>query len=72
MTNMETEISKAIKLAYKGKKTVEWKDIVESVNKSGVAIKNWMLVRNILQGSFINKGKLARTSNLRDEIYKVS
>ena len=54
-----------------GKKKVSWEQIVKAVNESGMVIKNWMKVRNVLQW-FINNGRLSRTSDVRVEEYAVS
>jgi hypothetical protein len=54
-----------------GKKKVSWEQIVEAVKESGMVIKNWMKVRNVLQW-FINHQRLTRTSDLRVEEYIIS
>ena len=54
-----------------GKKKVSWEQIVNAVKESGMVIKNWMKVRNVLQW-FISNNCLTRTSDLRVEEYAVN
>ncbi len=51
-----------------GKKKVSWEQIVAAVKESGMVIKNWMKVRNVLQW-FINNERLVRSSDLHVEEY---
>ncbi len=53
-----------------GKKKVSWEQVVSAVKESGMVIKNWMKVRNVLQW-FISNSRLVRTTDLRVEEYLV-
>jgi hypothetical protein len=50
------------------KDRIEWFQIVEAINASGMRIKNWMIVRNVLQG-MIEQGMFVRSSNVHQEVY---
>lgn len=54
-----------------GKKKVSWEQIVDAVKESGMVIKNWMKVRNVLQW-FINNGRLVRTTDIHVEEYIIN
>lgn len=59
-----------IERTCEGKKKVSWQEIVADVKGTGMVIKNWMKVRNVLQW-FISNDRLVRTDDLRVEEYKV-
>ena len=47
-------------------KTVSWQTIVSTINATGMKIKNWMVVRNVLQ-YLINQGLMTRTADVTVE-----
>lgn len=47
---------------------ISWEQIVEAIKSTGVPVKNWLRVRDVLQ-HFIYSGKLTRTNNLMVEVY---
>jgi len=70
MKTTKENIFMVIEKTASGKKIVSWQQIVEAVKESGMVIKNWMTVRNVLQW-FINDRVLIRTSDLYVEEYEV-
>ena len=70
MKTTKENIFLVIEKTTAGKKIVSWQQIVDAVKESGMVIKNWMTVRNVLQW-FINDRVLIRTSDLRVEEYEV-
>lgn len=46
----------------------EWKHIVEAITKAGLAPKNWLKVRGILQG-LLNTNQIERTNSTAVEEY---
>jgi len=46
----------------------DWSEIVNAVTAAGLAPKNWLRVRSILQG-LLNQNKIRRTTSVTDEIY---
>lgn len=48
----------------------DWHTIMQEVKADKIPVKNWMRVRNVLQG-FINRGALVRSSDTRVEEYVV-
>lgn len=70
MKTTKENIFMVIEKTASGKKIVSWQQIVDAVKESGMVIKNWMTVRNVLQW-FINDRVLIRTSDLHVEEYEV-
>jgi hypothetical protein len=70
MKTTKENIFLVIEKTATGKKIVSWQQIVDAVKESGMVIKNWMTVRNVLQW-FINDRVLIRTSDLWVEEYEV-
>jgi len=46
----------------------EWADIVESVEQAKIPVKNWLVVRGVLQW-MINEKMVVRTKNIHQEKY---
>ena len=46
----------------------DWDDIVNSVNQAKIPVKNWLVVRGVLQW-MINEKMVVRTKNVHEEIY---
>ena len=70
MKTTKENIFLVIQKTCSNKKIVSWQQIVDAVKESGMVIKNWMTVRNVLQW-FINANVLIRTDNLTVEEYEV-
>jgi hypothetical protein len=66
MTKNE-KIYMAIKAAMQNG-SCEWHDIVQSVNDSKIPVKNWMIVRGVLQW-MINQKIIVRTNDVQKEQY---
>lgn len=49
---------------------VSWQDLVEAI-KQDTTVKNWLVVRAVLQTEFIKAGILRRTQDLTVEVYEV-
>jgi len=49
----------------------EWADIVESVEQAKIPVKNWLVVRGVLQW-MINEKMVVRTKNIHQEKYKTN
>ena len=47
----------------------EWSDIVESVKSAKIPIKNWLVVRGVLQW-MINEQMVVRINNIHKEQYQ--
>ena len=67
MTRNE-KIFKAIQNAL-ANGSCDWGDIVQSVNNSKITIKNWMVVRGVLQW-MIDEQMIVRLNNVYKEEYK--
>ena len=59
-----------IERTCEGKKKVSWQEIVADVKATGMVIKNWMKVRNVLQ-AFVNNQRLSRAKDVMVEEYQV-
>ena len=46
----------------------DWDDIVNSVNQAKIPVKNWLVVRGVLQW-MINEKMVVRIKNVHEEIY---
>jgi hypothetical protein len=46
----------------------DWDDIVNSVNQAKIPVKNWLVVRRVLQW-MINEKMVVRIKNVHEEIY---
>jgi len=46
----------------------EWADIVKSVEQAKIPVKNWLVVRGVLQW-MINEKMVVRTKNIHQEKY---
>ena len=47
---------------------VSWAEIVKNINDSGMKVKNWLVVRGVLQ-YMINNGMFVRTADVFNENY---
>jgi hypothetical protein len=64
------KIYHALDNAIKSAKTsIEWEELSAAVKDANIKITNWMLVRGILQGMFINTG--TRSDDLYKEEYLI-
>ena len=68
MKATQENIVEVINNLQKNNQEISWPQIVAAVKAVGITVKNWMLVRGILQW-FINEGKLTRTADVNVEVY---
>ena len=64
------KIAKAIQNAIRNG-SCEWSDIVQSVNDAKISIKNWMVVRGILQW-MLDEKMIVRVDDVHKEQYTLA
>lgn len=53
---------------YKANDEISWQQIVDTINKTGMKVTNWLKVRAVLQ-AFRNQEMLIRSDDVRVEVY---
>ena len=49
-----------------------WEEVVSAVRAEKIPVKNWLLVRRILAGSFLAPGRFVRVDDIFRETYRVN